>query len=184
MSDIFPEATEGKPDGKQPLHFYYNRQERLENAPQIVKDYYDGKMEPVRGIKIFFSKQNRFILIALVFFVAFTWMYNGFNKTRNYAKIQNLVCELTAFKYDGEVYTNIKISDKKNTNVKEPKKISAEVFFVNNDNVVLEKKELSLLYKGPEEYLRTKMTDYDIIRVDVILTVDDEEKELSSVVSQ
>lgn len=184
MSDIFPEVQEGKPDGEQPLHFYYNRQKRLENAPQSVKDYYDGKMQPVRGFRVLFQKQNRYILIALIFFVGFTWMYTGFNKTRNYAKIQNLTFELQAFCYDGEVFTNIKVSDKKSKGKGKPQPVSAEVFFINVDNQIIEKTELNMVYGGEEQYLRTKMTDYDIIRVDVIVNLGDEEKELSSFVAR
>lgn len=184
MSDIFPEATEGKPDGAQPLHFYYNREERLKNAPQSVRDYYEGKMQPVRGFKVLFAKQNRYILIALILFVAFTWMYTGFNKTRNYAKIQNLTFELQAFRYDGEIFTNIKVYDKKSKKVDKPVSIDAEVFFVNTDNQVFEQKQITGTYNGQEEYLRTKITDYDIIRVDVIINVADESKELSSLVAR
>lgn len=184
MSDIFPDAKEGKPDGAQPLHFYYNREERLKNAPQSVRDYYEGKMQPVRGFKVLFAKQNRYILIALILFVAFTWMYTGFNKTRNYAKIQNLTFELQAFRYDGEIFTNIKVYDKKGKKVEKPVPVNAHVYFVNVDNQVFEKKELSLLYEGQEDYLRTKITDYDIIRVDVVVNAENESKELSSLVAK
>ena len=48
MSDIFPKVEEGRPEGEQPLHYFYNREERIAHAPQNVKDYYAGKMQPVR----------------------------------------------------------------------------------------------------------------------------------------
>ncbi|MCQ2590601.1 MAG: hypothetical protein MJ179_09280 [Treponema sp.] len=184
MSDIFPEANEGKPDGKQPLHFFYNREERIAHAPQIVKDFYDGKMEPVRGIKVLFQKQNRYILIALVLFVAFVWMYTGFNSTRNYVKINNIVLEMQAFSYDGEVYTNIKVKTASGKALEKPEKIDAKVYYVNLDNQPVEVKDASLVYGGGEEYLRTKFTDYDIIRVDAIISVGDIEKELSTAVAR
>lgn len=184
MSDIFPEANEGKSEGTQPVHFYYNREERIAHAPQIVQDYYDGKMQPVRGLKVLFNKQNRYILLAIVIFVAFIWMYTGFNKTRNYTKIGNVVFEMQSFCYDGEVYTNIKVKNSKDESIKSPVKINGEVFFINIDNQIIEKKEVSLLYNQGEEYLRTKFTDYDIIRVDAIVSIGDEEKELSTAVAR
>ena len=45
-------------DSEKQFKFYYNREKRIANAPQIVQDYYNGKMKPVRGIKIFFQKQK------------------------------------------------------------------------------------------------------------------------------
>ena len=58
------------------------------------------------------------------------------------------------------------------------------VFFVNNDNQVVEKKELSLLYRDGEQTLATKATDYDIIRVDVIVSAEEKEIELSAAVKR
>lgn len=184
MSDIFPKVEEGRPDGEQPLHYYYNREERIAHAPQSVKDYYAGKMQPVRGIRVLFQKQNRYILLALVLFVSFTWMYTGFNKTRNYVKVDNIAIEMQCFSYDGEVYTNIKVKPVKDNITIKPVKIDAEVYFVNLDNQPVEKKEVSMLYSNGEEYLRTKYSDYDIIRVDAIVSVGDISKELSASVAR
>lgn len=184
MSDIFPDAKEGHQEGDQPVHYYYNREERIAHAPQNVKDYYAGKMNPVRGFRVLFQKQNRYILLALVIFVAFTWMYTGFNKTRNYAKIDNIAIEMQTFSYDGEVYTNIKVKPVKNSTQKKPVKVEGQVYFVNIDNQPVEMQEVSLIYSGEEQYLRTKFSDYDIIRVDAIVTVGEVSKELSSSVSR
>jgi len=184
MSDIFPEELEGRPEGTQPVHFFYDREERVAHAPQIVKDYYDGKMQPVRGFKVLLQKQNRYILLALVLFVAFIWMYTGFNQTRNYAKINDVVLEMQAFTYDGEVYTNIKIKTANGKTHDKPEKVSASVYFVNLDNQPVEMKDVSVIYNNGEEYLRTKFTDYDIIRVDAIVSVGAVEKELSTAVAR
>ncbi len=55
---MFEDVDEFVPDNEadKKLVFRYNREERIARAPQIVKDYYDGKMKPVRGIRIFFTK--------------------------------------------------------------------------------------------------------------------------------
>ena len=41
-----------------------------------------------------------------------------------------------------------------------------------------------MLYSKGEEYLRTKYSDYDIIRIDAVVTVGDVSKELSTQVSR
>ena len=75
--------------------------------------------------------------------------------------------------------TNI---DKKADEKSPPVKIDAEVFFINNDNQIIEKKELSLVYRDGEQTLATKATDYDIIRVDAIIDADNKEKEVTTAV--
>ena len=39
-------------------------------------------------------------------------------------------------------------------------------------------------FSGGELFLRTKLTDYDIIRIDALVSVDGEEKELSTPVKR
>ena len=64
----FDKIQEGRSDDKQELHFFYNREERLKNAPQIVQDYYSGKFKPTKGFfrVMFATKGNRFLFVSLV----------------------------------------------------------------------------------------------------------------------
>ena len=41
---MFEDVDEGHGENEEKLVFRYNREERLRGAPQIVRDYYDGKM--------------------------------------------------------------------------------------------------------------------------------------------
>lgn len=169
---------------EQPLKFYYNREERIANAPESVKKYYRGEMKPVRGFRVLFNKQNRFIFLALVFFVGATWIYTGFNKTRAYANIHGINFELTAFEYEEEIFISIKMKRSKKSTDTNPAKVNAEVFVIDPNNQPGDKRDLSYIYEDGEQYLRTKFTDYDIIRVDVIMNVEGEEKELSAMVKR
>jgi len=181
---MFEDVEEGHLDGEEPVVFRYNREERIAKAPKIVQEYYAGGLRPVKGIKaLFATKSNRFVFLALVFFIAVTWFYTGLNNTRAYTKINDLSFELQAFSYDEEVYSSLKIVNKKSEKALD-NKIEAEFFIINSDNQVAEKESLSLVYKSGEEYLRTKCHDYDIIRVDVIVTMDGIEKELSAKVKR
>jgi len=183
---MFEDVTEIEPDdpNEKPLHFFYNREERIAKAPENVKAYYRGEMKPVRGIKVFFLPQNRWIFFALVFFVGATWVYSGFNKTRAYANLKGINFELTAFSYEEEIYTSILVKRSKKSKDSNPVNINAEFFVIDPNNNVGDKQTHSLVYAEGEEYIRTKFTDFDIIRVDVILSVDGEEKELSAEVKR
>ena len=180
---MFEDAEEIKKEGggESELHFYYNREERLKNAPQIVKDYYDGKMKPVRGIKVLFAnKQNRFMLITLIIVIAFAWIYTGLNNSRSGTNINGLLFDTQAFRYEDDIYVNIKLLNKKAVEKSAPVQVLAEVRGINSDGEVSYKEELTLLYDYGEKYLRTKFADYDIIRVDVTVNAAGFEKELTA----
>lgn len=191
---MFEDVEESYADGEKPVKYYYNREERIAKAPQIVKDFYAGKMQPLRGFKVLYkNKSNLYILLALIFFVGFTWVYTGINNSRNYAKINNVIFELQAFCYEEEIYSSIKIDPNKAKNFKPLRPsleetvtddengnlVTVEFFFINNDNLLIHKEVQNMVLENKEEYLRTKIQDYDIIRVDVIISFGGKEKELS-----
>ena len=180
---MFEDVDEGHAEGEETIVFRYNREERLKHAPQIVRDAYEGKLKPVRGIKIFWvNKANRFILLSLIIFIAFVWIFTAVSSTKSYAKINNITFELSAFSFQDEVYVSLKVNDKAANDKSPPVKIVTEVFFINNDNQIIEKKELSLVYRDGEQTLTTKAGDYDIIRVDAIIQADNKEKEVTTAV--
>lgn len=161
------------------LHYFYNREERLANAPQNVKDYYAGKMKPVRGIRIFLTKQNRYIFFALIFFVGAAFIYNGLTNTRKYSKISELDCEVKAFSYEDQIYTSLSIKRNVKSKKTEPQKVDAEFFLVDADNQVVAKESQSIIYSEGEQFIRFKNSDFEIVRVDVIISVENEENEIS-----
>ena len=136
----FTNIEESRPDGEQPLKFYYNREERLEKAPQVVQDFYSGKFKANKGIKaIFANKSNRFMLGTVAVLTAFVWLYQGVFAKKNTAVINDIKYELQAFSYADEVYSTIKISSKKSAVLKEPLNIDADVFVINADNQLEQK---------------------------------------------
>ena len=65
-----------------------------------------------------------------------------------------------------------------------PVNVSAEFFAIDPNNQVGDKRLGQLVYDEGEQYIRTKFTDYDIIRVDMILEAGGSEKELSAEVKR
>lgn len=182
---MFENVEEIKPvEGEQKLHFYYNREERIAKAPANVQEYYRGGMRPVKGVKVLFTKQNRWIFLSLIIFCAFVLIYNSMNKSRNYALINTLDCEIQAFSYEEEIYVNLKI--KKNVKYSDtkaiPQRVEVQFFLIDPNNQVGEKKTEVMIYESGEQTIRGKFTDFDIIRVDAIVNVEGEEKEISTVV--
>ncbi|MBR1640494.1 MAG: hypothetical protein IJ688_14025 [Treponema sp.] len=183
---MFEDVEEIRPaEGEEELHFYYNRAERIARAPQNVQDYYNGGMRPVRGFKIFFTKQNRFIFFGLIFFVAFAWIYSGLNRTRNQTILNGVVYDLSAFSYEDEIYVTIKSRFKNTDEIRDSIPFEASVFAVNSDNQIQEKVFLQGLAEvSGEQSVRTKIRDFDIKRIDVILDSQGASKELSAFVTR
>ena len=179
---MFEDVEEIVPDDEadKKLKFYYNREERIARAPKLVQDYYNGNLKPVRGFRIFFTKQNRYIFFALIFFVGATWIYTGLNKTRAGTTLAGINFELTAFSYEEEVYVQLKMKRSSRSRETAPVLVAAEFFAIDPNNQVGDKRNGQLVYEEGEQYIRTKFTDYDIIRVDVILDAGGTEKELSA----
>lgn len=195
---MFEDVVEFEPadEKDKKLHFFYNREERVAKASPQVQEYYKGGMRPVRGFKVLFTGYNRIIFLSLIFFVAVAWIYTGINKTRQYANVGGIQMELTAFEYEEEIYVTLTMKNPpkkikrgfsnlipKNKESAVPEKIEktveAEFFFIEVNNQLVDKKFFTEVFEGEEKSLRTKFTDYDIIRVDVIIDVGEEEKELS-----
>lgn len=183
---MFEDVEEIVPDNEadKKLKFYYNREERIAKAPQLVKDYYEGKLKPVRGFKIFLTKENRYIFFALIFFVGAAWIYTGLNKTRAGTTIAGVNFELSAFSYEEEVYVSLQMKRSKKAKDNSPVAVDAEFFAIDPNNQVGDKRSGQMVYDEGEKYIRTKFTDYDIIRVDVILNAGGTEKELSAEVKR
>ena len=149
-------------------------------------------MKPVRGIKIFFQKQNIWILFALILFVGAAWVYSGLNSTRAYGKIDGVNFELQAFSFEQHIYATVKtFRTKKNQEKYEkngekykPAKVEVEFFAIEQNNQVSDKSFSSIIFENNEEYIRAKFTDFDIIRVDAIVKLNDKQIELSGVVKK
>lgn len=186
---MFEHVDEGHVDGEKPVTYYYNREERLARAPENVKKYYRGEMNPVKGFRVLVAGPNKYILFALIFFVGVTWVYSGFNRSRNYMKVEGLDCEVMSYSYEDQIYSSISIKWNPKT---EPKNkgdrvVKAEIFHIDADKQVVNKEVKTVTYTAEDnetKYIRVKNTDFDIIRCDVILTVNDTETELSTAVKR
>ena len=113
-----------------------------------------------------------------------TWIYTGLNRTRAGTTLAGINFELTAFSYEEEVYVQLKMKRSSRSRETAPINVAAEFFAIDPNRQVGDKREGQLVYESDEQYIRTKFTDYDIIRVDVILSAGGYEKELSAEVKR
>lgn len=198
ISDEDMQAAKKEAPQGESLHFFYNREERLKHAPQIVRDYYEGKSgRPVKGLfrVLVATRTNRFMLVSVVLFAAFVWFYSAFSERKS-ADFLGAPAALSAFSYEDSVYASLKFGRRtqKSTgngwNLRTQKKVTAKdmpsvfpvsvIFFaIDNTGNVISEEEASGVYEGEELFIRTRFSDYDIIKVKALVTSGGEQKEFS-----
>ncbi len=187
----FKNINEGYADGEEPLHYYYNREERIKRAPKIVQDFYAGKVNqfsknPFKTI--FKNKIYRITFIFLLLFCCFAYFMN-WRENKNALKIGGTEANLSAFSYSEQVYVSLKfesISEKsksKNENFV-PTIISVVFSAIDSSGTVVQTSEFSDSYNGNELFIRTQFKDYDIIKIVADVVFGEEKKSFSSKVVQ
>lgn len=189
----FKNINEGYADGEEPLHYYYNREERIKRAPKIVQDFYAGKVNqfsknPFKTI--FKNKIYRTTFIFLLLFCGFAYFMN-WRENKNALKIGETSANLSAFSYSEEVYVSLKFESifekSKPKSSKEnfvPTTISVIFNAVDSSGTVVQTSEFSDSYNGNELFIRTQFKDYDIIKVVADVTFGEEKKSFSAKVVQ
>lgn len=107
----FSHIDEGHGEGEEPLHFYYSREERLKNAPEIVREYYAGRgPRPVKGLfrALTATRGNRFLLASVAFFAAFVWIFSLLSG-RNDGTVGGVPAKFSAFLYEDSVYVSLSL---------------------------------------------------------------------------
>ncbi len=182
----FGKINEGHADGEEPLHFYYNREERLKNAPKIVQDFYAGKVNQFtrNPFKILLKNPlNRTMVIFLLLFCGFAY-FMSYQANKNKSRIGETYGSLTAFSYTEEVYVTFKAEGISEKNKKSgefiPVPVTAVFDAVDSSGTVVQRTEVSDSYSGQELFLRTQFKDYDIINVVAEVTLGQEKKSFST----
>ena len=171
----FSQIPEGHEDGEEPLVFHFNNAERVKNAPQIVKDYYEGKLVQKRpGLfkALVSTKSNRLIFIALMVCFALVVFNTFFGPKPNVETLKGVPMSLASFSYDGNVLVSLEFDDvEKKFRGKYEKGIPVFAKFeaVDVDNQVVSVFEDAGLYEEKQIFLRAKFTDFDISSVNAFV---------------
>ncbi len=167
----FSKIEEGHEDGEEPLVFHYNREERIKNAPELVKKYYDGELLQKRGLfrVLVATRANRMMLFVLVVCFILVGFIGFFGPKKSERTVQGVEFNLSAFSFDDSVYASIRCDEpvRKFLGDYEGKSIPivAAVSFIDADSQVLFSETVSENYLGNQIFLRTSVTDYDIVKV-------------------
>jgi hypothetical protein len=152
------------------LHFYYNREKRLENAPKQIQDFYEGK-GPKGPTGLFealvHTPASRFLLLGVVLSFVFVLLAVFLSSMSNTSSIAEIPVELYAFSFEDTVYVSLAMAES------EGKTGLVEVAFsaLDSEKNVLQVYTTQENYQGNQLFIRTTFPDYDIVYVDVKVTM-------------
>ena len=166
---------------EQGVVFYYNREERLKRMPESAK-LYNGELQRKRGLfrALLYAPGGKYILSAIGILIAIIALLAILHKP-NENTVGGITASAKAFAYEDKIYVNLKFDkDEKAKNAA----VLAEVTAVNNEDTAVDSKTLTGEYTGEELALRTTFSDFEIQKVTVKITVNGEEKTLSTAVER
>ena len=161
------------------LNFHYKREERLKDAPTVVKKYYAGELPTApKGLfkALVHTKSSRFTFMALILVLAFVVALIFFGPKANQNSIGNTAFSLSAFSFEEKVYVSIKTQSKVNqTEIEIPLELTISA--LDMEKQVVNQEKIETVITENEEFIRTIFTDYDIISVGVeVLNTESKEK--------
>ena len=161
------------------LNFHYKREDRLKDAPTVVKKYYAGELPTApKGLfkALVHTKSSRFTFMALILVLALVVALIFFGPKANQNSIGNTEFNLSAFSFEEKVFVSIKTETKINqTEIQIPLEISISV--LDKESQILNQEKIETVITENEEFIRTIFTDYDIISISVeVLNTESKEK--------
>lgn len=154
--------------------FRYSRERRLKNAPDNVKEYYNGNFRMQKGIRVLFSnKANRVMLIALVVMTVFALIYSRMYSSGYKGSVAGYNAELTSFAFEERIYTSLKIGEKKAVAAQDKEPVKAEVLvrLYDVNKMVAVEETRTVLMEHEEEKFQITATDFDIVSAEAEIVV-------------
>lgn len=176
---------EGHYDGEEDMHFYYNRKERIANAPKIVQDYYSGKFHPTGGLlkSLVSTRGNKILLVCVIVCAAAVAALHRFGDTPYRKHIGGTLMTLSAFAYGDDVYVTLSAEcTDSNSAPKEIKSTLVEAKFSAYDSSgeIAAEGEASGVLQDNKALLKWKSRDYDIKKVQATVSNDGQTKILTA----
>ncbi len=162
--------SEQDKDNQNGLHFYYDRDERLKNAPRVVKDFYNGNMKtPQIGLirVLVANKATRIMFLTIVLLTALGIAISLVEKSSNTDKKDGIRYSLNAFSFDETIYVTVKLDEK--SGYDKDTDVDLIIAALDKTGTVVEKNNLSGTYSGKECFFRTTFYDYDIMIIEAVI---------------
>jgi len=164
---------DGVSEAKEKIVYHYDRERRLANAPESVRNAYKKGYTPnkgfIRGLTANAGLKSVFITIIIlsVAVVALTL----FRDSPGSASAGGYDFKLKAFLYEESVYVTLRCAPAANAKKTAPSAsagsvpVTAVITALDRAGNVLETRELTDVLRGPELQLRAKLPDFEVSSV-------------------
>ncbi len=171
-------------DGREKLVFHYNREQRLEHAPENVKRAYREGYTPNRGFIRGLTanaglKSILFVIIALVALITFLTV-TGISGA---VSIGGVSMRVKAFLFEDKIF--ITLTCEENPKYEGlPIPVNAKVRMLDKDKNVLDEREISGTYSGKQILLRTVLPDHETDSLTILVKAGETDSILSVTVDR
>ncbi|HHU36841.1 MAG TPA: hypothetical protein GXZ47_06390 [Treponema sp.] len=154
------------------LIFHYNRERRLEKAPESVRKAYEQKTPKAPGIfrGLTSTPGLRSVFFVIILLFAIIIGLTLFGSPEGYVDVGSVPIKLKAFLFDEQVYFTLTCNEV-DLYDKDPVAVLALVHAVNEAGVVLDEREVAGVYAGKKLVLRGLFQDHGIERVEAQVSV-------------
>ena len=174
---------EGYGEDEEVLVYHYGKPgERLKNADPTVKQFYAGEgPQPPKGIfrSLVQTRASRLLLATVLGLFVFTLFNSLLTKGESYDTISGVKVSLSAFSFEDKVFVSVKFEDNEKYQG-DSFPVYAKVSFYDSQGQLYYQEESSTFYTGKETFLRTSLTDYDILYVESEIIIEPESSVLRS----
>lgn len=175
-----------KDDENAELTFHYNRDERLKHAPKMVRDYYSGdyKMPPKGLFKMLvYTKSSRIMLFVLIACLLLALFIGLMSPNAAESSFANIHMKMTAFAFQDSIYTQVILKPEEDA-TDNTYDVDIDFNFYDVDGALVETVKKTDIYKGNELAIGTTSSDYDILKVEAVVTIDNEQSVLKASVTR
>ncbi len=166
------------------LHFYYNRDERVRRAPDIVRSHYDGSEKlPPKGFfkSLTHTKSSRFLLGSIVLLIIMILFATNIDLDSKSGTIDSIPFSLSAFKFEESAFVTVKADE---TIVQDDIPVSVYFYALDSENTIVEQSSIHSIFDGKENFYRTTFSKYDIMFIECEVLLNGKTLELKTNVQE
>ena len=165
--DLFVEINESYNENNNSFELRYNRERRLENAPEGVKLLHSPDYIKRQSFfaSIWSNKGHRFIFIAIIILASLNLSLFFYYYSSSSGKIDGIKVEMETFQYDEDVLINVIFSEGKPE--EKDLKVYAKSFNAKGEEIGLA--QTQGIYIGAKLILHLKLENKDVEKVETII---------------
>ena len=173
---------DGYTEGEEPLVFHYKKGDFRKYEAEKYRNIATGKDAPARGMfkVLVASKGNRILFITMMMCFVLMLVMSIFSAKSNVDTVGGVTCELTAFAFQDNVYTSLKMKKFRNENATEGFRNLSVVFSLldTDGNTVAEYATAYSFDMSQKEevFVRATFTDYEAYSASCVVTCGDDSR--------